>query len=242
MKRNIPVIVVRPVMTLKEKYQVKQEVYIKLNDMLIRQPRVDEVIEIVKKYADITSEKPLHNELQSYFSKIEDVPVKSGTNLKLSNLVDQSLIRLKVPADNWEDAIRKSAFALLECDKITDQYIDAMIKYAKETGPYIVITKHVTLPHAKPEDGAKKTALGISVLEHPLEFGNKSNDPVKYVFCLSAVDHESHLQAMAELLELLGKDEFYDVLNRAESPEEIIHYIGAYEASNIDKEHDGEMS
>lgn len=236
MKIDIPVIVVSPVMTLKEKYQVKQEVYIKLDNMFIRQPRVEEVIEIVRKYASITSEKPLCNELQSYFSKIENVTVKSGTNLKLSNLVGQNLIRLKVSADNWEDSIRKSASALLESGKITAQYIDAMIKYAKESGPYIVITKHVALPHAKPEDGAKETALGISILRHPVEFGNKNNDPVKYIFCLSAVDHESHLQAMAELLELLGNDEFYDALNRAEDPEEIKQYIEAYESSNLDKE------
>jgi mannitol/fructose-specific phosphotransferase system IIA component (Ntr-type) len=143
----------------------------------------------------------------------------------LSDLISESLIRLKVNAENWEDAVRKSASALLENDKITAPYVDAMISTAKEAGPYIVVTKHVALPHAKPEAGAKETAMGIAVLEHSIEFGNKGNDPVKYVFSLSAVDNESHLQAMAELLELLENQEFYSVLDKASSPEEIMSFI-----------------
>ena len=40
----------------------------------------------------------------------------------LSSYVNESLIRLKVPAKDWEDAIRKSAAALLENNKITESY------------------------------------------------------------------------------------------------------------------------
>ena len=56
-------------------------------------------------------------------------------------------------------------------------------------GPYIVITKHVALPHARPEAGALESAIGIATLKHPVKFGNKDNDPVKYLFCLSATDN-----------------------------------------------------
>lgn len=148
----------------------------------------------------------------------------------LSKIINENLIRLKVSADNWEDAVRKSASALLENDKISASYIDAMINTAKEVGPYIVITKHVALPHARPETGAKEIAIGIATLKTPVEFGNEANDPVKYVFSLSAVDQSTHLQAMSELAELLDKEEFYDILDKAESAKEIMNYIRKYEA------------
>jgi transcriptional antiterminator/mannitol/fructose-specific phosphotransferase system IIA component (Ntr-type) len=225
-----PLIKVSPVMTLKEKSQVKREVYMQLGNTFLRQPRVEEVMEIVKKHAKVFSENMLHDELLSYFSRMENFTIKNDGVLMLSDLINENLIRLKVPAKNWEDAVRKSASALLENDKITAPYIDAMISTAKEAGPYIVITKHVALPHAKPEAGAKETAMGIAVLEYPVEFGNKGNDPVKYVFSLSAVDHESHLHAMAGFLELLEKEEFYDVLDKAKNPEEIMRFIKAYES------------
>jgi mannitol/fructose-specific phosphotransferase system IIA component (Ntr-type)/transcriptional antiterminator len=225
-----PLIKVSPVMTLKEKSQVKREAYMQLGNTFLRQPRVEEVMEIFKKHGKVSSENMLHDELQSYFSRMENYTVKNDRDLMLSDIINENLIRLNVPAENWEDAVRKSASALLENDKITAPYIDAMISTAKEAGPYIVITKHVALPHAKREAGAKETAMGIAVLEKPIEFGNKGNDPVKYVFSLSAVDHESHLQAMAEFLELLEKEEFYDVLDKAKNAEEIMSYIKAYES------------
>lgn len=225
-----PLIKVSPVMTSKEKSQVKREVYMLLGNTLLKQPRVEEVMEIIKRYSKVTSENMLHHELQSYFSQLENYNPKNERDLLLSDLTNENLIRLNVPAQNWEEAIRNSALALLENDKIAAPYIDAMISTAKESGPYIVITKHVALPHARPEAGAKETAMGIAVLDHPIEFGNKGNDPVKYVFCLCAVDHESHLQVMAEFLELLEKEEFYNTLDKAKTPGEIMNFIKAYES------------
>lgn len=230
LEMDLPLIKVRPVMTLKDKYQIKREVYMQLGNTFMRQPSVDEVMKIIRKHAKISSETALHDELLSYFSQIENVSNKESKELMLSNIVNENLIRLKVSAENWEDAIRKSASALLENGKITATYIDAMINTAKEAGPYIVITKHVALPHARPETGAKEIAMGISTLDHPVKFGNKDNDPVKYVFSLSATDHESHLQAMAELLELLEKEEFYSILDKAENAKEIMSYIKAHES------------
>lgn len=150
--------------------------------------------------------------------------------IMLSDFVDESLISLKLEASDWEDAIRKSAAPLLHSNKISNSYIDAMIKMTKEAGPYIVITKNVALPHARPETGAREIAIGIATLKYPVEFGNKDNDPVKYIFCLSATDSESHVKAMAELVELLDKADFFDVLDKAENPRQVMKFIKAYES------------
>lgn len=148
----------------------------------------------------------------------------------LSNYINEKLICLKIKAKDWEDAIRKSASPLIENEKVTEEYVDGMINTAKESGPYIVITKHVAMPHTRPELGAKEIAIGVATLEKPIEFGNEDNDPVKYVFCLSAKDSESHIQAMSELAELLEKNEFYKILDNATDPNEIMDYIKANEA------------
>ncbi len=226
---NAPVIKVSPVMTQKEKYKITREVYIQLGDIFLRQPRIDEVMDIIKRHTEVSSESMLTNELISYFTQIENFTSKGDEGLMLSELTNETLIRLKVPAKDWEDAIRKSASALLENDMITENYIDEMIRSAKESGPYIVITKYVALPHARPEAGAKKIAIGIATLETPIKFGNKDNDPVKYVFCLSAVDSNSHLQAMSELVGLLEMDEFFRILDNAKDPKEVIDFIKIHE-------------
>lgn len=154
----------------------------------------------------------------------------------LSDIIDENLIQLRISSTDWEDAIRKSAYPLFKNGKITASYIDAMIDNVKEAGPYIAITKHVALPHARPQDGAKEIALAISTLEKPVNIGNKDNDPIKYIFCLSALDSESHIQAMSQLVKLLEKNEFYNILDRAKSPKEVMEYIRKHEQiGNKDK-------
>ncbi|WP_055667232.1 BglG family transcription antiterminator [Desnuesiella massiliensis] len=227
---DVPVIKVSPVMTQKEKYRITREVYIQLGDIFLRQPKIDEVMDIIKKYAKVTSESTLSSELLSYFTQIENFTSKGEEGLMLSDITNETLIKLKVPAKDWEDAIRQSASVLVENNKATEAYVDAIVTTAKESGPYIVITKHVALPHARPEAGAKEIAIGIATLENPIEFGNEENDPVKYVFCLSAIDNNSHLRAMSELVELFEMDEFFAALDSAKDPKEIIDFIKSQES------------
>lgn len=229
LKIDVPVIRVSPVMTAKEKYKITREVYIQLGDIFLRQPKIDEVMNIIKKYAKVTSESMLSSELLAYFTQIENFTSKEGEGPMLSEITNEKLIKLKVKAKDWEDAIRQSASVLVENNKATEAYVDAMVNSAKSSGPYIVITKHVALPHARPEAGVKEIAIGIATLENPVEFGNDENDPVKYVFCLSAIDNNSHLRAMSELVELLENDEFFTVLDNAKDGKEIIDFIKLHE-------------
>lgn len=121
----------------------------------------------------------------------------------LSDMISEKLIRVDVEASGWKEAIRESAQPLLEEDKITQEYIDKIIEIAEETGPYIVMAEHIALPHAPSKYGAKELARGITVLRTPIEFYNEANDPVKCLFFLSAKDNNSHLESLAQLVDLL---------------------------------------
>lgn len=135
------------------------------------------------------------------------------------------MIRLNIEADDWQTAIRKAAQPLVDHKKVKAAYVDEIINGVLEMGPYIVITKHVALPHARPEAGALESAIGIAILKHPVKFGNKDNDPVKYLFCLSATDNIKHLNALAELAGLFEEKAFFDLLDQANTPEEIMEYL-----------------
>jgi PTS system ascorbate-specific IIA component len=143
----------------------------------------------------------------------------------LKDLTNEKLMRLKIEAKDWEDAIRQSAQPLIDEGNVKPSYVDDIISGVKEFGPYIVLTKHVALPHARPESGALKSAIGIATLAHPVEFGNKDNDPVKYLFCLSAKDNSEHLKALAELAEMMEDEQFFKTLDNAASTKEIMDYI-----------------
>lgn len=149
----------------------------------------------------------------------------------LSDLLDESLVLLDVEATDWQDAIRKGAQPLVDNGKVTPSYVDDIIKGVNELGPYIVITEHVALPHARPESGALESAVGIVTLKEPIEFGSADNDPVKFLFPLSAKDNDSHLGALQSLVELLSDPDFFTQLENAATPKDVVDLVHAKEGS-----------
>lgn len=234
---EIPFIVVNPIMTTKEKFELIGRVYGLLNDESLLDPKLADALKIVKKYVNNEQYEKIENELlilaDTNHSKI--IIEEGGEYPLLSEITNKDLVKLRVEADDWEEAIRNSTDVLVSTGIATPSYIDGMIQTTKETGPYIVITKHVALPHARPESGAKKIGISIATLKTPVVFGNKENDPVKYIFGLSALDNQTHLTAMSELAELLDEEAFYQVLDSAENPEEIIEFITNFEEERMQK-------
>ena len=161
--------------------------------------------------------------------RVQTAEEKEEVMHMLSDLLDVSLVQLNVEASDWEDAIRKAAQPLVDNDKVTPSYVDDIIKGVNELGPYIVITEHVALPHARPESGALESAVGIVTLEDPVEFGSADNDPVKFLFPLSAKDNDSHLGALQSLVELLSDPDFFTQLENATTPQEVVDLVHAKE-------------
>ena len=58
---------------------------------------------------------------------------------------------------------------------------------------------------------------------------------MKYIFGLSALDNQTHLTAMSELAELLDQEAFYQILDNAEKPEEVIDFITNFEKERMQK-------
>lgn len=143
----------------------------------------------------------------------------------LKDLISEKLVKLNIQAKDWEDAIRQAAQPLIDEKKVQPDYVEDMIRGAKEIGPYFVLTEHVALPHARPEAGALESAIGIATLKNPVEFGNEANDPVKYLFCLSAKDDTTHMNALAELAGMFENKSFFEILDNAKDTKEVLNYI-----------------
>jgi PTS system ascorbate-specific IIA component len=143
----------------------------------------------------------------------------------LEQIVKDQLVCVQLHAQDWKDAIKKSAQPLIDDGDITSGYVDGIFESVKEFGPYFVIAPHVALAHAPSKDGAKKLALGVAVLSEPVDFHNKDNDPVKYIFTLSSPDSNSHLKAMQELVTLMSDSTFYEKLDSAKSSHEVVEIM-----------------
>lgn len=232
---RIPVVRVSPIMDNKEKYEVIREVYMRLGIQSFNQPSIETMLEVIRKYATIHDEENLEIELVNALSPANHSYAQSSgrKGYTLLDMISKETISLKIAANNWEEAIRMAGEKMVVQQKVTQNYVDEIIRVSRNIGPFSVITKHVALPHTLPERGALECAIGISTLKKPIVFGSAENDPVKYVFFLSALDNEQHLPAMSELLELLNMKDFYKLLDEADSVAEIIEFLEAFEVSHF---------
>lgn len=142
------------------------------------------------------------------------------------NLFDERLISLNIKADNWQQAIIKASEPLVAYQYVTDEYVQDMIDAVKQYGPYIVLVKHIALPHGKSNKGALKNGIGLATLKKPVEFGKKEYDPIKFIIPLSAVDNTAHLQALTKLSALLENQDFFTFLAQAKTSKEVLEYLG----------------
>lgn len=122
----------------------------------------------------------------------------------LTTLITKDRIVLRRRAADWRQAIRSVARPLVEDGSIAPSYVESMIRSVEEFGPYIVITPHLALAHARPEGGVRRQAMSVMTLAEPVDFGHPDNDPVDLVFCLAAVDSGSHLEALRAFVAIAG--------------------------------------
>ncbi|MEG0094070.1 MAG: BglG family transcription antiterminator [Erysipelotrichaceae bacterium] len=234
MLHDKPVVYVRPVMNMQERYQVVREVCMKLKTTFSNIPDIEKVISLVKKHGVINNELGLANDLIAYFSNNEQ-KIGSDEGLMLSQMADPKLMNIQLEAEDWEDAIRKSGQSLIDYGYATETYIDEVVNSTKINGPYYVVTTNIALPHVKSMFGALKIGLAISVLKEPIVFGNKDLDPIKYIFFLTALDNKTHLTALSILVDLFNDEEFFRCLDGAKTNLEVSDYIIKYEANKLSR-------
>ena len=147
----------------------------------------------------------------------------------LSDLLCKDHIVLDVSCDGWQASVEAAGQPLLKTGEITASYIDEVVKNISEYGPYVVITKGIALAHASCAIGVNKTGMSLVRLKTPVEYGNASNDPVKYVFMLASTGPETHMTALQCLSELLQDDASVSCMAHATHSSEITEQIKRFE-------------
>jgi len=124
-------------------------------------------------------------------------------------------IKLQQSCTSWRESFELAGAGLVESGRTLPSYTQEMIQAFEELGPYMVIAPGIALAHARPSASVLETGLSIVTLSTPIEFGSQSNDPVSLVIGLAAIDHDSHIDLMAALSELLMSEEQVTLLLNA---------------------------
>lgn len=236
---KVPHIQVNPMLRLKDIYAIYQLMFSlgfspPINNIYLNQENQSDLAKqtsnLLIQYQKKEDEGILLEKLKKLISIYSDNKQNKGDiQYMLSELLTKDNIRLNVVAKDWKEAVIASGSILENNDIVEHRYVEAAIKNVMDLGPYIVVTKGVAIPHANSNLGVNKTAISLARLKTPVCFGNPDNDPVNYVFTLATVNSTSHLKALQDLVSLLDSEQFYDVIDKAISPDEIIKYIKNFE-------------
>ncbi|WP_214739850.1 MULTISPECIES: PTS sugar transporter subunit IIA [unclassified Exiguobacterium] len=187
---------------------------------------VNDILEVVKKYATIHQESQLRKELNHLLKDDFTKDEWKGGQPMLNQLVTEKEIQLQHHVSNWQESIRLAAEPLLNNGSIEARYIETMIENVIEHGPYIVLMPHIAIPHARPEDGVNQLGMSVMKLNEPVLFpGDK---PVRAFFVLAAIDQTTHLKALAQLTELLGNEQDLTLVLEAGTVDEIMKVLDRY--------------
>lgn len=163
----------------------------------------------------------IQNVVELFFRKREEK--------QLTDLLPEQAISLDVECSDWKDAIRKSAQYLLDQRAVNENYVEEMIANVQQNGPYIVVAPGFALPHEALNAGARKVGMSLIRLKHPVPFGKEGMDPIEWVCCLSAINKETHLKAMFQLVNLFHNQTFRKIIRESTTGEAVFKIIKQYE-------------
>lgn len=138
-------------------------------------------------------------------------------------LVEEN-VQILEGAENWQEAIRQSVMPLERGKFVTAGYKEAIIANVLELGPYICIAPRVAMPHARPEQGALKTQIAITLFRQEVVF-NREDARANLFIALSAADSESHLKLLVKISELLQDEVRAEKIFAAETVEELYRFF-----------------
>lgn len=140
---------------------------------------------------------------------------------KLAEAFAENSIRVLAAALDREHAIELAGDLLVSSGRVTPDYTTAMVGVLETHGPYFVIAPGIAIAHSKPSDSVLSSGLSLVTLAEPIIFGNAANDPVRLIIGLCAIDHDSHIEILAELSSLLSDDQTVNILLNARDTEQI---------------------
>ena len=144
--------------------------------------------------------------------------------MRLIDYFPASSISIKSSATNWQEAIDFSMSSLLANHYVNTNYIQAIKDLTITIGPYYILAPGVAMPHARPECGALKTGMSLTLLKQEVKFA-EDDEGIKLLIGLSAASSDSHIGAIQALSELLSEEETLTALLAAKSEKQLADII-----------------
>lgn len=146
----------------------------------------------------------------------------------LKDLLTPEVIQILPACSDWRDAVTRSCQPLRDNGTIEARYVEAIYRSHEAIGPYYVVGPGIAMPHARPEEGACKIGVSLTVVQQGVNFDSEGNDPVHLLIVLAATDSNSHIGILTALAQLFDTPEDTAALMAATEVSQILSIISRY--------------
>ena len=202
LQENLPVYLVKPMMTQQELEILRVEV---LNDFSAIQAHhtkavsVNNILNIIRKYAAIERPEQLEKELtQLLYSTGQESRRPSEKDLR--HILQPNQVQIVNRVLNYQEAINLASQPLISEDYISEGYVQQMIRNHDYEAPYIVLGEELAIPHALPECGVSKLGVSLLFVREGVRFSKE--DRVHFLFVIAPIDKEQHIEMLYEIMNL----------------------------------------
>jgi len=146
--------------------------------------------------------------------------------MKLTKLINPSLIQLELDSDNKSQALEELVDLMVEQDKVSDRDTFLKAVMAREGICTTGIGRGIAIPHSR-NSAISEVAVALGRSTTGIDFEALDDEPVHLVFLLAAPMNSGavYLKALARLSRLLRHPDFRECLINAKSKEDILQII-----------------
>lgn len=211
---NVEIIKVNPIIN-KDDIEKLEKVLLIKEDKKIES--IKEILSIIENNCDVLDRDNLIYELNNFIKGRE---VKERY---LKEHINEDFIQLNLEAEDWIDAIRKSAKPLIENKIINSFYVDDMINNVNTFGPYIVVDDLIAIPHSKPNDEINGFGIAITTFKDGITLGEHKG--VKIFITIAANNNKNHIDIIKEIMSIIENEENIYRIICAKSKKDILNLI-----------------
>ncbi|GEN88516.1 MULTISPECIES: BglG family transcription antiterminator [Oceanobacillus] len=226
MPLDIPCFQVTPFLSDEQKQNLRHRVFYQMEGMTNKQITTSTLMNIIKQHADIRDYDKLKQDIQKYILEVEtnpvnDMPFSYSSDPQLCDLITENTIQIATEPLQFEEAIRKTAEPLIDQQLISPKYVDRVLTNYKNAESYFVISQNVAIPHVANEGDVFKLGMSLLKLDEPIYFANEGHW-IQIVILIAPFDKEQHMDAIAELHQLVLNQSNVERIIAAETKSEII--------------------
>lgn len=186
-------------------------------------PDIQDLLQIVGRYARVTDQTGLANEFRRYLNG----SYREDRALCLRDVFKRRYMRFSDQFAQWRTAIRESCRPLVEGGIVKEGYADDIIRLMDELGLYSEYIPGILLAHAKPGKYVQSVGIALTIYEQPIEF-EKWGGKIKAVFVLATVDNHAHFNALQTLMKVLAEEEIRGMIASADGRGDCLDRIYEY--------------